>query len=100
MTGSGRWTIERLLAPGGARPQDVQTDASNDRGQPAAKVFDIAGSGAADPEPGVLDGVVGLDKRAEHPVGHRSQMGPVLLEAVGQPLVLVHRSHPPAASVS
>ena len=42
--------------------------------------------------------VVGVAERAEHPVGHRPQAGPVLLEAVGQPLVVVHRSHSPAAN--
>ena len=40
---------------------------------------------------GVLDGVVGLGGRAQHPVGHRPQMRPVLLEPLGQPVVVVHR---------
>ena len=35
----------------------------------------LAGVGAAEPQPGVLDGVVGLADRAEHPVGHRAQVG-------------------------
>src|SRR5439155_18199646 len=80
----------------GARPQHVQTDAGDDGGQPPAEVVDLARPGPAEAQPGVLDGVVGLGERAEHSVGHRPQMGPVLLEAVGQPLlllVLVHRSH-------
>ncbi len=38
-------------------------------------------SDAAQPQPGVLHGVVGLGERAEHPVGHRPQPRPVLLEA-------------------
>jgi hypothetical protein len=29
----------------------------------------------------------------EHAVGHRPQVGPVLLEPFGQPVALVHRSH-------
>ena len=32
----------------------------------------LAGVGAVEPEPGLLDGVVGLAERAEHPVGHRA----------------------------
>ena len=43
------------------------------------------GVGAAEPQPGFLDGVVGLAQRAEHPVGHRPQVGPVLLEPFRQP---------------
>jgi len=31
---------------------------------------------------GFLDGVVGLGERAEHAVGHCSQIGPVLLEPI------------------
>ena len=70
--GIGEVAIERFLAPGIARPQDVQTDASNDGGQPAAKVFNLASPGPADPEPGVLNSVVRLRQGAEHPVGHGS----------------------------
>ena len=44
-------------------------------------------------EPGLLHGVVRLAQGAEHPVGHRPQVGPVGLELLRQPLVLVHRSH-------
>ena len=90
--------LERLLASGAARTQDVQTDASNDGGQPAAEVFNLVGTCPTDPEPSVLDGVVRLRQRTEHPVGHRSQMGSVLLEAIRQPLVFVHRSHPPVTT--
>ena len=46
--------------------------------------------GAAEAQPGFLDGVVGLAQRAEHPVGHRSQVGPLLLEPLRQPVALVH----------
>ena len=55
------------------------------------EVLDVTGPGPPEAQPGVLDGVVGLGQRAEHPVGHRPQVGPVLLESVGQPLALVHR---------
>ena len=53
---------------------------------------------AAQPQPGLLDGVVGLAQRAEHPVGHRPQVGPVLLEALRQLIALIHRSHSFVAS--
>ena len=51
------------------------------------------GVGAAEPEPGLLHGVVRLAQRAEHPVGHRPQVGAVGLEPLRQPVVFVHRSH-------
>ena len=44
--------------------------------------------GAAQPQPGFLDGVVRLAQRAEHPVGHRPQAGSVLLESFRQPVAL------------
>jgi hypothetical protein len=43
----------------------------------------------AEAEPGVLDSVVGFGERAQHSVGDRLKMGPMLLEAIRQPLVLV-----------
>jgi len=52
--------VERLLAPGSAGAEYVQRDSCNNRGKPAAKILDLAGVGAAEPQPGVLDGVVGL----------------------------------------
>ena len=67
--------------------------AGDDRRQPAAEVVDGARVGAAEPQPRLLDGVVGLARRAEHPVGHRAQVGPVLLESLRQPVVRVHGSH-------
>jgi hypothetical protein len=49
--------------------------------------------GFADSEPGVLDRVVGLAQRAEHPIGDGSQVGALLLETFRHEVVLVHRSH-------
>ena len=46
---------------------------------------------AAEVEPGLLYGVVRLGERAEHPVGHRSQVAPVGLELLRQPFVFVHQ---------
>jgi hypothetical protein len=59
-------------------------------GQPGAEVLDLARIGAAEPQPGVLDGVVSLAERAEHPVGDRAQMRSLLLELLGEPLLLIH----------
>ena len=44
-----------------------------------------------EPDPGLLDGVLGLARRAQHPVGHRPQMAAVLLELLRQYLVGRHR---------
>jgi hypothetical protein len=84
---------ELLLAPGTAGAQDVEADAGDDGGEPGAEVLNVARARPADAQPGVLDGVVGLGEGTEHPVGHGAQMGAALLEAVGQPVLLIHRSH-------
>src|SRR6185437_8408194 len=42
---------------------------------------------------GLLHGVVGLGERAQHAVGHRTQVPAVLLETPRQPFGLVHRSN-------
>ena len=83
-------TTERFLAPHAARAQHVQADPRDDGGQPAAEVLDLVRVGAAEPQPGLLHGVVGLGHRAQHPVGDRPQARPVLLEPLGQPVLLAH----------
>ena len=67
-----------------ARAQHVEADAGGHGGQPAAQVVDVAGLGPAEPEPGLLHGILGLAERAEHPVGHRAQLGAMGLEAICQ----------------
>ena len=56
--------------------------------------------GAAQPQPRLLHGVVGLADRAEHPVGHRAQARAVFLklpgEAVRVEFVRVRRARPGA----
>jgi hypothetical protein len=84
-----------LLASRRARTQHVQAHACDDRRQPSAEVLDVARVGAAETEPGLLDRVVGLVHRAEHPMGHRSQIGSVGLETLRQPLVVLHPSRLP-----
>jgi hypothetical protein len=46
--------------------------------------------GPAHSLPGVLDGVVGLAERAQHPIGDGAQVGPVLVEAFSQPPAVFH----------
>src|SRR5260370_42372254 len=94
----GQAFSEGRLAPGVARPQHVEAHPGNDRGQPAAEVLDLTRAGSAEAQPGVLNRVVGLRERTQHPVRNRPSMGSVLLEAIRQPVLLVHpvtflRSH-------
>ena len=83
----------RLLASRAARAQHVQAHPPDDRRQPGLHVLDAPGILVANPQPGLLKGIVGLAHRPEHPVGDRAEMRSVLLEPFGQPLALVHR-HP------
>jgi hypothetical protein len=39
-----------------------------------------------------LDGVVGFGHGAEHPIRHASQVGAVVLEALGKKVLVGHRS--------
>ena len=86
----GHAHIERLLAPGVARAQHVEADAGDDGRQPAAKVVDLACVGAARAAARLLDGVVGLAVRAEHAIGDRPKVGPVLLKLPSEPFLLIH----------
>jgi len=79
-----------LLGTGATRSKRVEADPADDGRQPAAEVVDPFGVGAAQPQPGLLDGVLGLGHRAEHPIGDRTQVGPVTLELLGHPVALVH----------
>jgi len=82
--------VKRLLTPRVARPEHVQRHTSDNRRQPGAKVFDLARIRTAEPQPGVLDGVVSLVQRPEHPVGNRPQARPVIFELPGEPFLLIH----------
>ena len=75
-----------------ARSQHVEADPPDDRRQPGPQVVDIARVGAAQADPGFLDGVVRLGHGAEHPIGDAAQVGAVCLEALGEPVLVVHRS--------
>ena len=80
---------ERGLAAGGQ---------GEGEGEGAVEVFENSDRlriRAAQPQPGFLDGVLGVAHRAEHAVGDRPQARAVALELVRDQLVLVcHRDLP------
>jgi hypothetical protein len=51
------------------------------------------GVGPTQPNPGLLDGILGVTGRAEHAVGNCPEMGAVLLEAICQPGIKVVLGH-------
>ncbi len=85
--------LEGRLAARPARSQHVQADPSDDRRQPRPQVVDVGRVGAAQADPGFLDGVVRLGHGAEHPEGDAAQVRAVVLEPFGEPILVVHRSH-------
>jgi hypothetical protein len=86
----GNVHVERPLASRLARAEHVQRHAGDNRRQPAAEVLDLARVDAAEPQPSVLDGVLGLAQRPEHPVGDRAQIRSLLLELADEPFLLIH----------
>jgi hypothetical protein len=58
--GIGQAGVERLFGPRSARAQHVQAHPADHRGEPAAQVLDPMGVGPGQPDPGLLDGIVGL----------------------------------------
>jgi hypothetical protein len=79
--------LERLLASCLACPQLVEADPGDHGGQPGGQVGDLGRVGAAQPQPALLDGVLGLADRAEHPVGNPPEARSLLLELRGQRLL-------------
>jgi hypothetical protein len=84
--------IEWLLTSRPVCAEHVERHAPDHGDKPGFEILDLVGVRAAEPDPRLLDGVVGLADGAQHPVGDGSQPGPVLLESFGQPVALVHRS--------
>lgn len=65
------------LAPHHGRPQPVQADPADDRGQPALVVLDRRAATLvedAEPQPGLLDGVLGVGQGSGEPIGDRHQV--------------------------
>jgi hypothetical protein len=77
-----------LFASRGPGAQRVQAHAGDHGRQPAGDVVHAARVGAAEPQPRLLHGIVGLGGRAEHPQRDGAQVWAVLLEHV----VVGHRS--------
>jgi hypothetical protein len=88
------WVLVARLAGS----EQVEGDAADHRGQPGPQVVDLVGVGAAQPQPGLLHRIVGLARRAQHPVGHGVQVGTVVLKALCEELLIAHvtssRSYP------
>ena len=78
--------VPQVLAAGRPGSQHVEADPRDDGREPATEVGDVARVGAAHAQPGLLDGVVGLGRGAEHAVGDGAQVPAVLLEAPRQPV--------------
>ena len=82
-----------VLAPGAPRLQHVEADSADDGGQPAADVPDVVRVGATQAQPRLLDGVLRLADRTEHPVGDGLEVAAVALELLRAPALLVHVGH-------
>ena len=86
----------RVFRARAAGAEHVDADPPDHGRQKPADVLDRLRARAADPQPRLLDGILGLADRAQHPVGHRLQLPAVALELLGlQRLIvgLVHRGH-------
>src|SRR5262245_38453878 len=83
-----------VLGPGLPRLQGVQTYTCHDSREPSAQILDPVGSRAADAQPGILNGFIRLRKGAQHPIGHRSQVRAMSLEAFDEPFAFVHGAPP------
>ena len=74
-----------VLASRPARSEHVQADAADDDREPATKVIGASRVPTIEPDPCLLDGVIGLADRAEHPIRDASQVRSLALELLGQP---------------
>jgi hypothetical protein len=74
----------RILVARPPRAEHVETDPGGHRRQPAAEVVDRVRVGPVEAEPRLLERVVGLVDRSEHPVGDGAQVRPVGFELVGE----------------
>ena len=87
-----------VLASRPARPEHVQADPADDHREPATKVIGASRVAAIEPDPCLLDGIVGLADRAEHPVGDAAQVRTLVLELLGQPVASVQSVTPRSIS--
>ncbi len=89
--GVGHMNVGDLLGACPAGSEHVQADPADDRGQPRLHVLDARRILTMNPKPRLLEGIVGFAHRSEHAVGDRAEMRSVVLEALTQPRLLVHR---------
>jgi hypothetical protein len=73
-----------------ARLKCVQAHPGDDRREPAAEILDPIDSCAADAQPRILNRFIGFRERAQHPIGHGSEVRSMLLEAFGKPVAFIH----------
>jgi hypothetical protein len=76
----GGLDLDRHLVPVAPAAQHVQADPARHRRQPRAQVLDAVGAGPAQPQPRLLDRVVGIVGGAEHAQRHRPQIGALAFE--------------------
>jgi hypothetical protein len=80
-----------VLPPRLSGAQHVEAHTSDDGGQPAAQVLDLARVRAAEAQPRLLHRVLRLAQGAQHPIGHAAQVAPLRLEPLAEPrLVACH----------
>jgi hypothetical protein len=82
--------VERRLTACPSRTEHVQAHAAHNGRQPSSKVFDVTGVCSAEPDPGLLHGVIRLSQGAEHAVCDRPQVGAVGFESLSQPNLISH----------
>jgi hypothetical protein len=83
-----------LLAASGPGTQEIQADPRHDSGQPGPHILNVSGIGAAQPQPGLLDGIIRFGQRAKHPVRHAAQVTSILFESLRKPVLFVHTRYP------
>ena len=71
---------DRLLASHAAGTEHVEADPADDGGQPRPEIVGAGRRAAIEPEPGLLDRVLGVGRRAEHAQCNRAQIRAVALE--------------------
>jgi hypothetical protein len=79
-----------VLTAGPPGSEHVNADAADHGREPAADVVDIVAVRAAESQPCLLHGVVGLTHGAEHAVSDRPQAGAMRLELRRLPTLFVH----------
>jgi hypothetical protein len=76
--------LDRNLTARAPVPQHVQTDPARDRRQPGTKILDAVPARPAQPQPGLLNRVVGVVAGPQHPQRDRPHIRAVPLELGGE----------------